>query len=156
MKRLKYYATFSIIVLLALTVAPLQAATTPNQDQIEQTSRQFFATLNVGDIDAWLDLLAKNVVAFEPVGTPAIRGKDALREWATGPRQAFKSVTIEVQDIFVAGNSAAIRWSTTFVLPDDTTLVIDGIDVHTYNKRGKIKKVEAYFDPSPLFALMGN
>lgn len=38
-------------------------------------------TLRAGDVEGWLDTLTDDCVFLAP-GTPAVRGRDAIREWA--------------------------------------------------------------------------
>ncbi len=129
-------------------------ATTPvmlDRAVIAGTSQLFFDSLNAGDIETWLTTLAEDAVSFEPVGTPPNVGHEGLLAWV-GSQAGFESVTTKVNEIIVAGNSAAILWTSTFVLPGGAEIVLDGVDVHEYNDAGLIQIVEGYFDPSPIFA----
>ncbi|RMF76898.1 MAG: nuclear transport factor 2 family protein [Chloroflexi bacterium] len=124
-------------------------------EQIKETSLKFFDSLNQGDINAWLATLASDVKTYEPVGTPANEGHDGVMQWLQNMSQPVESMTITVDEIFVAGRSAAIRWSGHAVFKNGNTLDFAGIDVHDYNENGKIQTVKGYFDPTPMMEAMG-
>ena len=93
-------------------------------------------------------------MTYEPVGTPPNEGHEGVIAWASA-MAGFESVTMEVREIYVSGNSAAIVWTTTFGLPGDMEIELNGVDVHEYNADGLIQTVYGYFDPTPLMELMG-
>ena len=121
-------------------------------NQIQETSQEFFAALNRGDVQGWLNTLAEDATSHEPVGTPPNQGHEGLLQWLQQSGEAFETWQTTVQDIFVAGNSAAIRWSSHGVLRNGEEVNIEGIDVHEYNADGKIQTVKGYFDPTPIMA----
>ena len=117
--------------------------------EIEATSRAFFSSILAGDIDGWLATLAPDAVSHEPVGAPPNVGHEGLLAWASS-LSGFESVDIELHAVHVAGNSAAMLWTSTFTPPGGEPIAIDGVDVHEYNAGGTIQLVLGYFDPGPL------
>ena len=124
--------------------------------QLEQTSRDFFNSLNNGDIEGWLKTLAKDALSYEPVGTPPNEGHEGLLQWLENMGQPFESFHTDVKEVFVAGNDAAIRWTAVGKLKSGQEINLSGIDVHEYNEDGQIQTVKGYFDPSPIMAGMGS
>lgn len=120
---------------------------------MEANSRAFFSTMLAGDMDGWLATLDKDAVSYEPVGTPPNVGHDGLLAWAAS-LSGFESVHIELHQLFVAGNSVAVVWTSTFTLPGGEAIAIDGVDIHEYNSAGTIQTIKGYFDPMPLMAAM--
>ncbi|MBV7339158.1 nuclear transport factor 2 family protein [Chloroflexi bacterium TSY] len=162
-------STFLLVLVILLLsacvpIAPVAVSGPTNGEQpaeaivldpavIETTSRAFFSTMLAGDMDGWLATLAADAVSYEPVGSPPNVGHEGLLAWA-GSMSGFDSVNIELHDLFVAGNSAAITWTSTFILPGGEAIAINGVDVHEYNSAGTIQTVKGYFDPMPLMAAM--
>ncbi len=153
MKRMIAAMALAFLVLPTLAEASDDAAA--RAAAMEAKSRAFFSHMNAGDMEAFIATLAPDVQTFEPVGTPPNVGHDGVRAWlARTAEMGFKSMVVEVHDLHVAGDSAAIDWTVRFTTADDRTIVLHGIDVHVYNDALQIKEVRGYFDPTPLMAVM--
>ena len=126
-----------------------------SNQSIQKASTDFFTKLNAGDIDGWLALLAADVMTYEPVGTPPNKGHDGVMQWMQNIMQPFESMQLNVDNIFVTGNSAAVKWSGQGFLKSGVEFSFEGIDVHEYNEAGKIQTVKGYFDPAPMMAALG-
>lgn len=141
-----------------LTAATLLCASSAWAGPAENvaTSTRFFENLNAGDMTAWLGTMAADVVTYEPVGMPANKGHEGVMAWAANnAAMGFKSVQVDVHSIHPTPAENAIVWTTTFVLPNDEAVEIQGVDIHRFNADGLIEEVRAFFDPTPLMAAMG-
>lgn len=118
---------------------------------IEKTSLTFFDALNKGDMDTFLGTLADNVKTYEPVGTPANEGHQGVMNWL-GSMQGFESWKTIVDNIYVAGSSAAVAWHSEGRTMDGKDVALQGIDIHEYDDAGQIVSVKGYFDPTPIMA----
>ena len=141
-----------------LTTAALLCASSAWAGPIENvaTSKKFFDSLNAGDMTAWIGTMATDVVTYEPVGMPPNKGHEGVMAWAANnAAMGFKSVQVDVHNIHPTSSENAIVWTTTFVLPNDEAVEIQGVDIHQFGVDGLIKEVHAYLDPTPLMAVMG-
>ena len=56
--------------------------------------------------------------------------------------------------MFIAGNSAAVKWTGQLTAKNGRSLTFEGIDVLDVNDEGKIQAVRAYWDPVPVLAVL--
>ncbi len=119
---------------------------------IEGAVRQYFAAICAMDAEAWIAAFAADAVSHDPVGAPPLVGHAALR-------QAMQRLCDEVEQIgryddhvFVAGNSAAIKWTGRCIGRNGRAVTFEGIDVITVDAAGKITTVMTYWDPLAMRA----
>jgi len=120
----------------------------------QTASRQFFDSMNAGDFDSMLAVVAADAVAHEPVGAPPLEGHAAMRSFYEGLGAAFEEMTIDVDAIYSAGGSNAIRWLGRGTTKAGANIAFEGIDVHELNEDGKIQSIRAYFDIGLLMSAM--
>lgn len=102
-----------------------------------------FATSDAGLI---IDLFAENAVIEDPLGTPAMVGKEAVRAFYTrimadgGARLKF------LGPVRTAASSAAFVFAS-FLSRDGKQSRIDVIDVWDFDEAGKVAHMRAYWGP---------
>jgi len=121
-------------------------------DKISRAVRAYFLAIRAMDANAFANAFAEDGTTYDPVGSPAITGRDAIREFLASICKNFKSVGLTEESVFVAGNGAAVKWigKGTSVTGKDVTF--EGIDVFEVNEDGKIQTVRAYWNPAEMIA----
>lgn len=119
---------------------------------VSKAVRAYFAALRAMDQQAWVDTFAENAVSYDPVGAPPIEGHQKLGEFFQSITAAFKKVGLTENDVFVAGNSAAVRWTGRGVSLQGRKVHFEGIDVFEVNEDGKIQSLKAYWNPAEMMA----
>ena len=121
-------------------------------DKISRAVRAYFLAIRAMDANAFANAFAEDGTTCDPVGSPAITGRDAIREFLASICKNFKSVGLTEESVFVAGNGAAVKWigKGTSVTGKDVTF--EGIDVFEVNEDGKIQTVCAYWNPAEMIA----
>ncbi|WP_372574187.1 nuclear transport factor 2 family protein [Ruegeria jejuensis] len=122
--------------------ARLGAASVSPADVAHRTRvvERYIAALNRADLDAVVELFAADTLALDPLGTPPIRGRDALRDFfANGPFLHRIKAALD-GPVRVAGNAAAFA----FTAQSDGK-VMHIIDVFDFDDQGKIEKMVAYW-----------
>jgi len=112
----------------------------------------YFAALRAMDQQAWVNTFAADATSHDPVGTPAICGHQKLGEFFQTISAAFKEVDLTADEIFIAGNSAAVKWSGRGISKQGRQARFEGIDVFTVNEAGKIQTLNAYWNPAEMVA----
>jgi steroid delta-isomerase len=128
----------------------MNAQTSP--DRISRAVRAFFLAIRAMDAEAWADSFAENGTIFDPAGSPAITGRDALREFFQSICKNFKSVELNEDHVFVAGNGAAVKWTGHGTSTNGREINFEGIDVFDVNEDGKIQTVVSYWNPVEMIA----
>jgi steroid delta-isomerase len=119
-------------------------------DVISKTIKKYFAALRAMDESAWVSTFAADAVSHDPVGTPAIEGHEKLAEFFQTITAAFKEVGLTEDDVFIAGDSAAVKWTGRGTSKAGKKVHFEGIDVFEINEAGKIQRLYAYWNPAEM------
>jgi steroid delta-isomerase len=121
-------------------------------DRISRAVRGYFLAIRAMDADAFANAFAENGTTHDPHGSTAITGRAGLREFFQSICQNFKSVALTEDLIFVAGDSAAVKWTGKGTSTNGREVKFEGIDVLEVNEDGKIQTVHAYWNPAEMIA----
>jgi len=121
-------------------------------DKISRAVRAYFLAIRAMDADAFANTFAEDGTTFDPVGSPAITGREALREFFKSICSNFKSVSLEEDSVFLAGNGAAVKWTGRGTSTSGKKVNFEGVDVIEVNDDGKIKTIYAYWNPAEMIA----
>ena len=121
-------------------------------ERISRVVRGYFLAIRAMDADAFANSFAEDGTTFDPVGTPAVTGRDGLREFFQSICKNFKTVGLTEDHVFVAGNGAAVKWTGKGTSNNGREVRFEGIDVIEVNEDGKIQTVHAYWNPAEMIA----
>jgi steroid delta-isomerase len=119
---------------------------------ISQVVKDYFAAIRAMDQQAWLNTFAEDAVSYDPVGAPPIKGREKLAEFFQTITGAFKEVGLTEDEMFIAGNGAAVKWSGRGISQRGRKAHFEGIDVFEVNEAGKIQALHAYWNPAEMMA----
>ena len=119
---------------------------------IAQTVKAYFAALRAMDQHAWVNTFAEDAVSHDPVGAPPINGHQKLGEFFQTITAAFKEVGLTEDQVFISGNSAAVKWTGKGTSKQGRAVHFEGIDVIVVNAAGKIETLHAYWNPAEMVA----
>jgi steroid delta-isomerase len=119
---------------------------------VTRAVRDYFAALRAMDQEAWINTFAEDAVSHDPVGAPPIVGHEKLAEFFQTIMAAFKEVALTEEEVFIAGNGAAVKWNGRGISQRGRKAHFDGIDVFEVNEAGKIQTVHAYWNPAEMIA----
>jgi steroid Delta-isomerase len=118
----------------------------------EQAVAEYFAALRAMDADRWVATFAPTATSNDPVGTPPLQGHEAIRAFITGVFSLFENCGLTENNVFIAGNTAAVKWTGYGTGKNGRSVSFEGIDFITVDDSGKISLVDAYWDPAPVLA----
>ena len=119
---------------------------------ISKVVKAYFAATREMDLKAWVNTFAEDAVSYDPVGGPASEGHQKLGEFFQSILGAFKTVGLTENHVFVAGNSAAVKWTANGVSKQGKKVRFEGIDIINVNEAGKIQTLYAYWNPAEMVA----
>ena len=119
---------------------------------IAKTVKDYFAALRAMDEQAWVNTFAENAVSHDPVGALPINGQQKLAEFFQTITAAFEEVGLTEDQVFIAGNGAAVKWTGKGTSKQGRAVHFEGIDVFTINEAGKIETLHAYWNPAEMVA----
>lgn len=121
-------------------------------DVISRAIRSYFDAINALDQDAWVNTFAHDAVSNDPVGAPPIVGHQKLGEFFQSIAGAFKELSLNPDQIFIAGNGAAVKWTGRGTSKQGKSVKFEGIDVFEVNQSGRIERLNAYWNPAEMVA----
>jgi steroid delta-isomerase len=119
---------------------------------VSKAIKAYFAAIRAMDQQAWVNTFAEDAVSHDPVGVPPIIGHQKLGEFFQSITAAFKEVGLTEDEVFIAGNGAAVRWTGRGVSKQGRKVHFEGIDVFEVNEAGKIQTLHAYWNPAEMVA----
>ena len=138
----------ALLFLAATSVTRAEAAPTPDltQAQIEAVLEDAFAGLIAFDAPRVLQHFAEDAVLEDPVGTPAMEGKQAIAAYLATFPTIFSHMKLYSLDIKVGGQEAGVKWRIRFTTKSGNTFFLDGIGYFKFNHDGKIQNEKEFFD----------
>jgi len=121
-------------------------------DRVSRVVRAYFLAIRAMDAEAFANTFAEDGTTCDPMGAPPITGRAGIREFLESICRNFKSVSLEEESIFVAGNGAAVKWIGKGTSSSGKDVRFEGIDVFEVNADGKIQSVWAYWNPAEMIA----
>ena len=119
---------------------------------VSKAVKTYFAALRAMDQQAWVNTFAEDAVTYDPVGAQPTKGHQKLGEFFQTITAAFKEMGLTEDDVFVAGNGAAVKWTGRGISKQGRKVHFEGIDVFEINEAGKIQTVHAYWNPAEMVA----
>jgi len=121
-------------------------------DRVSRAVRAYFLAIRAMDAEALANTFAEDGTTFDPVGTPGISGRTAIREFLESICKNFKTVGLTEESVFIAGDGAAVKWVGKGTSNSGKEVRFEGIDVFEVNGEGKIQTVKAYWNPQEMIA----
>ncbi len=119
---------------------------------VTQAVRAYFKAIRDMNVEAWINTFATDAVSNDPVGAPPIIGHEKLAEFFQSIAGAFEKVGLTEDQIFIAGNGAAVKWTGRGTSKQGKSVHFEGIDIFEINEGGKIQKVDGYWNPAEMVA----
>lgn len=123
-----------------------------NSDKVSRAVRGYFLAIRAMDAEAFANSFAESGITCDPMGTPPISGRAAVREFFESICKNFKSVSLNEEAVFVAGNGAAVKWTGEGTSINGKDVKFEGIDVFEIDDEGKIQNLWAYWNPAEMIA----
>ena len=138
----------ALMFLVASGVTRVEAAAAYNltPEQTEAVIEDAFTKLAAFDTPGVMSYFADDAVLEDPVGTPAVQGKEAITAYVGTFQSLFSHMKLYSIDIKVRGQEAAVTWRFRFKTRSGNVFFLDGIGVFKFNEGGKIQSEREFFD----------
>jgi ketosteroid isomerase-like protein len=121
-----------------------------NSETIFTTVTAYFNYIQTLNRSGWRDLFTEDGVTYDPVGNPPTNAHQRAEEFFNLLTNAFTSIELTSDHIFVAGDGAAVKWTMNVVGKNERSGQAEGISTFELDETGKIKAVYAYWDDAAL------
>lgn len=115
-------------------------------EHVVETVHRYFERVTAADGDAFTALFSDDAEVADPVGTPALRGPAALAKFHGRLHRAWQSLAMTPAEVHVRGDRAAARWTARGTSASGNEIAFDGINVFDIDERGKITRLDAFWD----------
>jgi steroid delta-isomerase len=119
------------------------------EQQMKQAMQAYIDTYNKDDLEGLLALYADDATVEDPVGKPVMSGKARIREFYTMAMKTGARLALSAPIRGSHGNSAAMAFDVKLEYQGHK-MVIQVIDVMTFNAQGKFASMRAYWGPSDM------
>jgi steroid delta-isomerase len=123
-----------------------------NPETVKKAVTDLIAAIQAKNQDAWLACFAEDVVSYNPVGTPPIRGLGGMSQMFDKFVGVFKDIKFTPESLFAAGNEVAVKYTINGQGKNGRMVAVEGINVYEVNDRGKIQTIRAYWNPTEMVA----
>ncbi len=121
-----------------------------SSEDISRGVKAYFAALRAMDVEAWVATFAPDAKSYDPIDAPPSVGHDGLRQFYNAIAGAFESFGLTEEHVFIAGNSAAVKWTGQGRGKNKRDVRFEGIDIIEFNDQGLIQTVRAYWNPAEV------
>jgi steroid delta-isomerase len=122
------------------------------EESIKQIITKYYNSLGAIDLAGWLGTLDAEAFICDPVGTPPLNVQRDSQKFFEILDKFYQTFAITQDHIFVAGNSAAIKWTMQVTAKNGRTATVEGISTFEINEEGKISKLLSYWDETAMKA----
>src|SRR5712691_8600122 len=119
---------------------------------VSKAVKTHFEALRAMDQLAWFNTFAEDGISYDPVWALPTKGHQKLGEFFQTIMAAFEKVGLAEDQVFIAGNGAAVKWTGNGVSKQGRQVHFEGIDVFEVNEAGKIQTLHAYWNPAEMVA----
>ncbi len=119
-------------------------------ETISRSIKAYFAATRAMDTEAWVATFAPDAISYDPVGAPPTAGHDALRQFFEAILGAFDKVGLTEDQMFIAGNGAAVKWTGRGKGKNGREVKFEGINIFELNEDGQIQNLRAYWNPAEV------
>src|SRR5882757_2211755 len=110
---------------------------------------QFFRASQEGDVDAWTTAFAPDGVFHDPVGTPPLTGRAAIRDFIASVLPNFRPfLGLTPIEAHTVGHRVAVSWRGAAVSLEGKPVNWSGINIYELDDEGLIRDAKAYFNPA--------
>ncbi|MGK5554558.1 nuclear transport factor 2 family protein [Actinomadura kijaniata] len=117
----------------------------PSQEHMKRVLQSYVDGFNAGDAAAVAALFADDAVIEDPVGTPPVKGREAIDEFYANAVSAGTRLTLDAPIRGSHGDRAAMAFTV-----EVTGLRIRVIDAMTFDDQGRITRMEAFWGPDDI------
>jgi steroid Delta-isomerase len=112
----------------------------------------YFDNMAAMNADGWIEIFAEDAVIHDPVGDPPRLVHKESEHFFKMMSSFLKRIELSTNNIFLAKNGAAVKWTMQAVSKKDRHATAEGISVFEINDRGKIQTVSSYWDEAAMMA----
>ncbi|HEX8111291.1 MAG TPA: nuclear transport factor 2 family protein [Kofleriaceae bacterium] len=122
----------------------------PAFDMRQFVTRYFALALDAPDVSEFTELFVPDGVLEDPVGTPPLRGREAIGQFLAAGRSLIEHSQYEIRDVLSCGHESAVRWSAVVTTRRGQRVAVEGIGIFSFDDQRKLRSVREFYDVRTL------
>lgn len=119
---------------------------------IQNLVTSYFSNLQAMNAAKWAENFTEDAVISDPVGKPPSKARENAQAFFGLLSMAFEKIELSQDNVFIAGDGAAVKWTMRVLGKSGKPGVAEGISVFEMHESGKIQQVSSYWDDAALMA----
>lgn len=119
---------------------------------IQKLVTSYFSSLQMMDAAGWAENFTEDAVIYDPVGNPPSKARENAQAFFGLLSMAFEKLELSQDNVFIAGNGAAVKWTMRGLGKSGKQGIAEGISVFEIYESGKIQQVSSYWDDAAMMA----
>ncbi|GAP94804.1 nuclear transport factor 2 family protein [Leptolyngbya sp. NIES-2104] len=119
---------------------------------IQNLVTAYFDNLQSMNLAGWVELFTEDALICDPVGKPPSKARENAPAFFGLLSMAFEKLELSQDNVFIAGNGAAVKWTMRVLGKSGKPGMGEGISVFAVHESGKIQQVSSYWDDAALMA----
>ena len=111
---------------------------------------RYFQATQSNDAATWAACFATDATVDDPVGSPPIKGTDAILERGQEFIANFQTVGLYPEYVSVDQLRAAAKWTGRGLTKDNRSLKFEGINFFEFDETGKITNLVGFWNPEDM------
>ena len=134
---------------------------------VKALTRKAIDDFNQRKLDEWSQMVADDAELISPV-IGRIKGREEIRSFFEGMHQTFPDIRVTIHGMVAEGNTVATEYEVTgtnrgpsrlpsgeTIPPTNKCMNVWGVDIGTYDARGRLKTLHQYWDTATVFRQLG-
>lgn len=118
---------------------------------VRQFVKEYFdAVFGAPQVSAFTELFTPDGVLEDPVGTPPLRGREAIAQFLASARPLVERMEVEIHDVISCGSESAVRWSVVLLTRRGARVPNAGIGIFSFDDQHRLRHVREFYDVSVL------
>ena len=119
---------------------------------VENTLARYFGAIRASNAQAWTGIFAAGALVYDVTGESGQSGRIGLRQFFTNHRGMFDSLSLTEDDVVIAGDKAAVKWTGRGEGKNGRQVRFEGVNVFEIGPEGKIRLAWSYWNPEAVIA----
>ncbi len=123
-----------------------------SKEIIEKLVKSYFESMSAMNSQGWKEIFAQDAVIYDPVGNPPKNAGEDIDKIFSLISGFFDKLELSQDNIFIAENSAAVKWTMNVVAKNKRNATTQGISIFEINENGKIQQVSSYWNETEMMS----
>lgn len=119
---------------------------------IQMVISDYYAATRKMDVQAWLATMSHDIVAYQPVGTPPLKGYEEMRHFFMSMAAVFETLGLTEEFVHIVDNQVAVKWTGFARGKNGQEVTFEGIDLFEMDAVGVIETISSYWDLAEVMA----